>query len=145
MRSAAGSKEGAKLFLGISVIDGIERDREHGLRVLVVEDEALVSLILEDMLVELGHHIVGPFSILSAGLDSATKDGIDIAIIDVNLRGVSSLPIAHALKLRGIPVVFSTGYGRAGLPEPFADAALLEKPFQQNDIELVIASVLRQS
>ena len=121
------------------MVSGERRSTAGGLRVLIVEDEALVALILEDMLTELGHQIVGPFSIVSAGLESAEREEIDIAIIDLNIKGVSSLPIARALKARSIPVVFSTGYGRGGLPAPFVDAPLLQKPFQQTDIEQVIA------
>ncbi len=122
--------------------DDERRDRPGELRVLVVEDETLVALILEDMLVELGHEIVGPAATLSAGLEIAERQEIDIAILDLNLKGVSSLPIANALRERGVPVVFSTGYGRGGLPEPFGDAPLLQKPFQQADIEDVIAQAV---
>jgi len=117
-------------------------DRPGELRVLVVEDETLVALILEDMLAELGHTVIGPISAVSAGLEMAQRQDvdIDIAILDLNLKGASSLPVANALKARGIPVVFSTGYGRNGLPEAFRDAPFLQKPFQQVDIEEVIAA-----
>jgi len=114
-------------------------DRRSELRVLVVEDEMLVALVLEDMLTELGHKIVGPASKVSVGLEIARRQEIDIAILDLNLAGDSSLPIASALRARGIPVVFSTGYGRGGLPESFRDALLLQKPFLQLDVEDVIA------
>lgn len=125
--------------------DGYNAFTPSDLRVLVVEDEALVALILEDMLMELGHQIVGPFSIVSAGLQSAERESIDIAIIDLNLKGVSSLPIALALKARGIPVIFSTGYGRNNLPDPFGDGPLLQKPFQQADIDAVIVEALAKT
>lgn len=121
------------------MIEEQQRDQRGELRILVVEDEALVALVLEDILAELGHKIIGPASNVSMGLEIAQQQEFDIAILDLNLKGGSSLPIARALKARGIPVVFSTGYGRGALPEPFKDTPLLQKPFQQLDVEEVIA------
>lgn len=101
-----------------------------GLAVFVVEDEALVVLNLEDMLAELGCSVVGPAMRLDRALAMADK-GIeaDAAILDVNLGGEKVFPLAERLVASGMPVVFATGYGRAGLPEIFHALPILQKPY----------------
>jgi CheY-like chemotaxis protein len=106
-----------------------------GLRVLVVEDEALVALLLEDMLAELGHEVIGPVAQLAKALEIARHEELDIAILDVSLNGGNTYSVAEALGARGIPFVFATGYGRAALVEPYTDAPLLQKPFRQSDLQ----------
>src|SRR3546814_9846381 len=81
-----------------------------GLRILVVEDELLVALELEMMLIGLGCDVVGPASRLEKAMQLAAAEAIDGAILDVNLRGRPVYPVATALKARGIPFLFSTGY-----------------------------------
>ena len=95
--------------------------RASGLRVLLVEDENLVALLLEDMLAELGHTVVGPVARLDKALETAQREAFDVAILDVNINGEDSYPIAEALAARGIPFVFSTGYGKKSLPAPYID------------------------
>ncbi len=119
-------------------------ESKASLRVLIVEDEALVAIILEDMLIELGHEVIGPVSTPGEGLEHAARTPVDLAILDLNLKGASSLPIAVELDKRGIPLIFSTGYGRGGLPAVFAQAPLLQKPFQQSDVESVIAGAVAE-
>lgn len=101
------------------------------LRVLVVEDEALVAMLLEDMIVDDGHQVVHIFSETPAAIDyiEGQADAFDVAVIDVNLGGQASFPIADALAARGKPFVFSTGYGRDGLPREWRDRPVLAKPF----------------
>jgi CheY-like chemotaxis protein len=113
--------------------------RPTGLRVLIVEDDFLVSLLLEDMLAELGHQIVGPASDVANALELAHSEQMDIAVLDVNLRGAETYPIAAALAARAVPFIFATGYGRHSLREPYGDAPLLKKPFQQSDLEKLLA------
>ena len=114
-------------------------DQGDSLRVLVVEDETLVAILLEDMLTELGHQTIGPIARLSKGLEAAQREDMDIAILDVNLNGDNTFPIAGALDARGIPFIFATGYGRANLPKPFSKAPVLQKPFQQSDLRDILA------
>jgi CheY-like chemotaxis protein len=112
-----------------------------GLRVLLVEDENLVALLLEDMLADLGHSVVGPVARLKKALEIAQREAIDLAVLDVNINGEESYPIADVLAARGIPFVFSTGYGK--LPPQYRDRPTLHKPFQQHDLQRLFAEVLR--
>jgi len=113
------------------------------LRVLVVEDEGLVALLLEDMLIELGHEVVGPIAVLGKAVAVASKDDVDIAILDVNLNGLDTFPVAAALAARGIPFVFSTGYNRDRFPPAYRNAPMLQKPFQLNDLQREIEETYR--
>jgi CheY-like chemotaxis protein len=113
-----------------------------GLRVLLVEDENLVAVLLEDMLAELGHSVVGPVARLKKALEMAQHEAIDLAILDVNINGEHAYPVAEALSARGIPFVFSTGYGESGLPPRYRGHPTLQKPFQQRDLERLLAAAL---
>ena len=86
-----------------------------GLRVLVVEDENLIALLLEDMLAELGHTVIGPVARVKKALDMIQREEIDLAILDVNINGEETYPIADVLAARDVPFFFSTGYGKKGL------------------------------
>jgi CheY-like chemotaxis protein len=107
----------------------------NGLRILVVEDEAAISLLLEDMLLDFGCEVIGPAARLSAALDAVSREQVDLAILDVNVAGEPIYPVAEALAQRSIPFVFSTGYGSAGIRDTFRDRPVLQKPFAQNDLK----------
>jgi len=107
----------------------------NGLRILVVEDEAAISLLLEDMLLDFGCEVIGPAARLSAALDAVSREKVDLAILDVNVAGEPIYPVAEALAQRSIPFVFSTGYGSAGIRDTFRDRPVLQKPFAQNDLK----------
>lgn len=107
----------------------------HGLtgrRVLLVEDESLVAMLLETILEDMGCITVGPAANIDDGLAMAT-DGkhLDAALLDVNVAGRYVFPVAHALKARGVPFVFSTGYGEGGLPDEWRGQATIQKPFTE--------------
>lgn len=104
------------------------------LRVLVVEDEALIAMLLEDALADLNYEMVALASSLDEALDKAGSMEFDIAILDVNLNGLSVFPVAELLLRRQIPFVFSTGYGASGVPEEFRAAPVLAKPFREGDV-----------
>jgi len=107
-------------------------------RVFIVEDESMLVMLLEDLLPTLGYEVAGSAGSVDealAGLDGAQ---IDLAVVDVNLAGTPSFPVADALRERGIPFLFTTGYGQQGLPERFANAAVLAKPFRRNDIDVAL-------
>ncbi len=107
----------------------------NGLRILVVEDEAAISLLLEDMLLDFGCEVVGPAARLTAALDIAHRETLDLAILDVNVAGEPVYPVVEALEARKVPFVFSTGYGSAGIRDAFRDRPVLQKPFAQNDLK----------
>ncbi|WP_046861813.1 response regulator [Microvirga massiliensis] len=118
----------------MDVIESLAGDLS-GLRVLVVEDEAAISLLLEDMLLDFGCEVVGPSARLAAALEAVEKEKVDIAILDVNVAGESIYPVAEALQARSIPFVFSTGYGSQGIKDSFRDRPVLQKPFAQHDLK----------
>ena len=108
-------------------------------RLLLVEDESLVAMLVEDMLLDLGCEVVEVASRLDTGLALASHLDIDAAVLDVNLGGnARSFPIAERLAERGIPFVFATGYGRAGLEGRFATVPVVQKPFRADDLEAVL-------
>jgi CheY-like chemotaxis protein len=107
----------------------------NGLRVLVVEDEAAISLLLEDMLLDFGCEVIGPAARLATALDAVERETVDLAILDVNVAGEPIYPVAESLQRKGIPFVFSTGYGSAGIKDSFRDRPVLQKPFAQHDLQ----------
>lgn len=111
-----------------------------GLRVLVVEDEALVSLMIEDLLQDMGCTVVGPAASLTNALALAESEPLDGALLDLNLGGDPAEPIAECLKARGVPFVFLTGYGSGGVSKRFAAMPTISKPFHPSAIETVLAS-----
>jgi CheY-like chemotaxis protein len=113
-----------------------------GRRVFVVEDEALVMMLLEDGLMEMGCEIAASASRIEDALEKASSHAFDVAILDVNLNGQKTFPIAATLHRRGIPFIFSTGYGASVLPEPLRTAPVLQKPFQQDDLEQALGTAL---
>src|SRR5690242_7607316 len=115
-----------------------------GRRVLVVEDEMMIAMLVEDMLAELGCAVVGPAHALDAALDLArTVDEIDAALLDVNLAGQPVFAVADALREKGVPAIFSTGYGDAGLREVDRGAPVLQKPFRAGDLARALTEALR--
>lgn len=109
------------------------------LRVLVVEDEMIVSMMLEDMLTDLGHEVAGTAAHLDDALRLAETAELDLAMLDVNLNGRQTYPVAEALRARGLPFVFATGYGENGLPDAWRGTPTLQKPFMLQDLERVLA------
>ena len=117
-------------------------DRLAGQRVLVIEDESLVTMILEDTLAEIGCEVAGLASRLRDAVQKAQSLSFDVAILDVNLNGEQTFPIAEILIDRGIPFVFATGYGSASLPAPLQAVPVLQKPFEQRDLEIALCAAL---
>jgi CheY-like chemotaxis protein len=113
-----------------------------GCRVLVVEDEVLVSWALEDMLAGLGCEVVGPAAGVDLGLALVEAGGIDAAVLDVNLNGQRSYPVADALAARGVPFVFSTGYNKDTMPERYQDFAMLQKPYSRSKLGKTLEELL---
>jgi CheY-like chemotaxis protein len=110
-----------------------------GLRVLVVEDEASIALMIEDMLQDLGCEIAASVARLGDACAAAATAEIDLAVLDVNLDGQPVFPVARILHERKIPLVFSTGYGAGGLPAEFSGHPVLGKPFSMSSLQQTLA------
>jgi CheY-like chemotaxis protein len=110
-------------------------------RVLVVEDEVMIRMLLEDMLTDLGYEVAGAAGGLDEALGLARNADVDVAILDVNLNGNPVYPVAEVLAMRGVPLIFSTGYGEEGLPDAYRDCPMLQKPFQLENLERALAGI----
>ncbi len=99
-----------------------------GRRILVVEDEALIAMLLEDLLGDLGCKVVGPAANVTQALELAARERPDAAVLDVNLGKETVFPVADALQRAGVPFVFITGYGPAGLTGAHSGHATIRKP-----------------
>jgi PAS domain S-box-containing protein len=111
-----------------------------GNRVLLVEDEILVAMMMRDVLTELGFVVVGPFSRLSQAMVAAVHDEIDAGIIDVNLGGEFVYPVADVLVARQIPFLFVTGYGVESIDARFRHVPILKKPVQQQALTRIFVA-----
>lgn len=116
----------------------------RGARVLVVEDEALLAMTLEDWLREWGFDVVGPAMTLAAARELAGSAAIDVAILDVNLVGEASYPVAELLAGRGIPYLFATGYGSAAEERAGPGIQVLHKPYRGEELRGAVTALLRQ-
>ena len=113
-----------------------------GRRVLLVEDEMLVVWLLEDMLADLGCTVIGPASSVNQALAMIDTEPIDAVVLDVNLNGQVSYPIADALAARGVPFVFSTGYDKDTLLDGYRTFSVLQKPFHRSELSNALAKLL---
>ena len=113
---------------------------ERRLRILLVEDEMLVAMNIEDMLLDLGHEVAGIASRLAPALALARETELDAALLDVNLAGEQSFPVADLLEERGIPFVFATGYGIQGIVERHRGRVVIQKPFRLDDLDCALRS-----
>lgn len=114
------------------------------LRVLIVEDEALVSLAIEHAVETAGHIVARTASNIKDAMAAAASDDFDVALLDLNLNGQRAHAVPVTLTARGKPFGFVTGYGDAGVLEPFAHAPLVAKPFRARDIGEMLALLQRR-
>jgi CheY-like chemotaxis protein len=113
-----------------------------GRRVLVVEDEMIVAWLLQDMLADFGCAVVGPAANINEALVMVDAEAFDVAVLDVNLNGKMSYPIADALISRGVPFLFSTGYDKDRLLEAYRIFPVLQKPFHRSELGNTLAQLL---
>jgi CheY-like chemotaxis protein len=113
-----------------------------GRRVLVVEDEMLVAWLLEDMLVDLGCMVIGPAGSVKQALAMVEANAIDVAVLDVNLNGEMSYPIADALAACGVPFVFVTAYDKDRMLDGYRAFPVLQKPFHRAELSATLARLL---
>lgn len=112
-----------------------------GKRILVVEDEALIAVMVEDMLSEMGSIVVGPAATIEQALALARAEEIDGAVLDVNVRGERIDPVADALAERGVPMLFATGYGEVRLASGAA-TTVIDKPYTQEKLARGLAAAM---
>ena len=124
---------------------GSSRGRQllEDLNVLVVEDEFLVAALLEDTLSGFGCRVIGPASTVEAGLELIRTQRIEAAVLDVNIDGLPVFPIADALAAKGVPFIFATGYGRAGVADRHGERSVLEKPYESRSLRHALESAVR--
>jgi CheY-like chemotaxis protein len=136
----------------MSNTDSITTDRRPGLpaapglrlavpRVLVVEDEMTVAMLIEDMICELNYQVAGVVSRLEDAMRLADGENFDLAILDVHLNGKTIFPFAQALEENEIPFLFATAYGPRGIPEEFRDHLVLQKPFGPVELRSALAQM----
>lgn len=105
-----------------------------GRRVLIVEDDPYITLALEETLTDFGLSVVGAARNVKQALRLIQTTALDLALLDVNIGEEKIDPVADALFARGVPFIFTTGCGRAGLPEAYVERAIVEKPFYVDEI-----------
>lgn len=115
------------------------------LSVLVVEDEPLISMMLEDFIEMLGYRLAGICDSVAEALDRIETGGFDVAIVDVNLRDGPCWPVADALKARGVPFVISSGGHVEPPPATYKDAPHLAKPFTLDGVQEALETISAQS
>lgn len=108
------------------------------IRLLLVEDEALIALMLEDMVESMGCAVTGLAPRVALGVSMAETGQFDVAILDVNVAGENVEPVADRLASRGVPFIFATGYGEAGVPLRYRDRPVVAKPFRPELLEAAI-------
>ena len=124
-----------------SAINGavIGLDRTHEPRVLLVEDEALVAMMIQETLVEFGFQVVGPVSTTSEALAAAQDKHLDAAVLDINLGDSLAYGVADILEKRGVPFVFVTGYNSESVESRFIGIPILQKPIERQALQKIFA------
>ena len=108
------------------------------LRFMIVDDEMIIALDLESMLEDLGHTVVETVNRVDRGMEVAKSGIIDMAILDINVRGQLSFPIAEILRNRSVPFIFASGYGELGLIDGFRDELVLTKPYNSETLRRIL-------
>lgn len=109
----------------------------------VLEDEALIRMMIVEMVEDLGHRVVAEAGNIPEALTLAETAQLDLALLDINIGGDTSLDVAAVLERRRLPILFVTGYATSGLPSPFSERTLLHKPFQIEALRGAIDQALR--
>lgn len=110
-------------------------------RVLLVEDEHLIQLMLAEMVSQIGYEVAGTAASLDEAKERAAILDVDLAVLDVNLGGEKVFPVADTLRGRDVPFCFVTGYGVAGVPEQYRLNPIIQKPFQETDLARVLRTL----
>jgi CheY-like chemotaxis protein len=111
-------------------------------RFLLIEDEALILLNVKSMLVDLGWEVAGTAAKIDAAMRLAETGAFEAAIIDINLDGTMTYPVADILRKRDIPFAFTTGYGRNAIDDAYAQVPILHKPFSHDQLKAMVRKLL---
>jgi DNA-binding response OmpR family regulator len=114
-----------------------------GKRVLLVEDNGLLSYVLEQTLRDAGCEVIGPYGRLHEAMVAANRRQVDIALLDINLAGELVSPLAHQLRERRIPFLLASAYQAGDVPRTLQSAARLRKPFTDSDVLTGLAALLQ--
>lgn len=128
----------------MNILENAHRGAEvlRGLNVLVVEDNGLLCCVLEETLRDAGCEVVGPYARLPEAMQAASTEHIDVALLDINVRGQLISPLAEQLRARGVPFVLTSAYRPGDLPRALQSAAQLRKPYTDSDLLEHLVSVL---
>src|SRR5580704_9542505 len=118
-----------------------EPQNAAGRRILVVEDEPMIRMLLDGMLEDLGYTMAAEAGGIDEAMAAAKQGEFDAAILDVNLNGQPITPVVEILIQRGLPFVFATGYGQRGVPEASRTTVTLQKPFQLDALEQALKAI----
>lgn len=119
--------------------------RLSGLRVMLVEDESLVADLIVDVLETAGCAVVGPYARLDSAAQAAEGESIDVALLDLDLAGHRSYPVAAALQARRVPFLFLTGYGHGALAPDYAACQTISKPFKPQQLIERLARIVAEA
>jgi len=118
---------------------------DRSLRVLIIEDEAMIALLIEDMVGDLGGQVVGPATKFEQAMYLALQADFDLAVLDVNIDGLAVYPIADVLRDRGIPFIFMTGYDSSVIPQRYQHNCVLLKPFTNQTFSNALREIIVNS
>jgi CheY-like chemotaxis protein len=121
--------------LTLALKGNIMKKNLQGIRLLIIEDEALVAMFIEDILSEMGCETVDILTSLPDAVSRVDGVNFDAVILDVNLGGERTYSLAERLIEKHIPFIFSTGYGVSGIPDNLHNVPIIQKPFQKSDLE----------
>jgi CheY-like chemotaxis protein len=117
---------------------------DSSLQILIVEDESMVAMMIEDMLEDLGHKVIGTSGRMPDASKLVSNATADLAILDVNLNGEETYPLADSLAAKSIPFIFATGYGSSGIKAEWSGVPVLQKPFQARELAQAINLAIRR-
>lgn len=112
--------------------------------VFLVEDEAIIRMMVAGMLEELGHTVAAEAGRIEQAIELATSSEFNLAILDLNVAGNMSFPVAEIIRARDLPVIFASGYGAQTLPAEYRGYPLLQKPFTVGQLERQISITLTE-
>jgi CheY-like chemotaxis protein len=109
--------------------------------IFLVEDDAIIRMMIAQMVEELDHCVVAEAGRIEVALPLAEHAAFDLAISDINIGGLKINPVAEIVQARGLPLLFASGYGPPGVPESFKGRPALRKPFQIEELGKAIDSI----